>query len=317
MDFAEATEEYLVHLRLERGRAPSTIEAYRRDLAVWGAFLHERGRGVTDVVEDDLVDFVGHLRDGGGAASTRKRRVVAARNLHRHLAEEGVVDSDAGADVAPPPAARGLPKALAEDDVAALIDSVTGHEPVDRRDRAILETLYGTGVRISELVGMSLRDLDLHDGFARVIGKGDKERIVPVVGAAAAALDAWIDVDGRGAMLPARGGSRTDADAVFLNQRGGRLSRQGAWLVLQRRAGLVGLADRVSPHVLRHSCATHLLDHGADIRAVQELLGHVSISTTQLYTKVSTERLRAVWAGAHPRARGHGRDGRDVGRTTA
>ncbi|MFP5579102.1 MAG: site-specific tyrosine recombinase [Acidimicrobiia bacterium] len=297
-------EEYLTWLRLERGRARSTVEAYRRDLGAWAEHLQRLGRQVTDVSEDDLVGWVERLRDQGLAPSTTKRRVVAARNLHRFLAEEGHVDDDVGAAVAPPPVARGLPKALTEDEVDALLSRVVGDDPVARRDRAILETLYGTGVRISELVTMSLRDLDLHDGFVRVVGKGDKERVVPVLGAAADALGAWLTVEGRGAMIPARWRRRDDEGAVFLNQRGGRLGRQGTWLVVKAHAAEAGLGDRLTPHVLRHSCATHLLDHGADIRAVQELLGHASIATTQVYTKVSTERLVAAWRSAHPRAGG-------------
>jgi integrase/recombinase XerD len=295
-------EEYLTWLRLERGRARSTVEAYRRDLRAWSEHLHRIGRAVIEVREDDLVAWVGQLRDEGLAPSTRKRRIVAARNLHRFLAEEGHVDDDVGASVAPPPVARGLPKALSEAEVEALLSRVVGDDPVARRDRAILETLYGTGVRISELVTMSLRDLDLHDGFVRVVGKGDKERVVPVLGAAADALGAWLTVDGRGAMIPGRWRRRDDEEAVFLNQRGGRLGRQGTWLVVKAHAADAGLGDRLTPHVLRHSCATHLLDHGADIRAVQELLGHASIATTQVYTKVSTERLVAAWRSAHPRA---------------
>ena len=295
-------EEYLTWLRLERGRARSTVEAYRRDLRAWAAHLRELGRDVTDVTEDDLVAWVGRLRDDGSAPSTRKRRIVAARNLHRFLAEEGQVDDDVGAAVAPPPVSRGLPKALTEAEVDALLSRVVGDDPVARRDRAILETLYGTGVRISELVSMSLRDLDLHDGFVRVVGKGDKERVVPVLGAAADALGSWLTVEGRGAMVPARWRRRDDEEAVFLNQRGGRLGRQGTWLVVKSHAAEAGLGDRLTPHVLRHSCATHLLDHGADIRAVQELLGHASIATTQVYTKVSTDRLVAAWRSAHPRA---------------
>lgn len=295
-------EEYLTWLRLERGRAASTVAAYRRDLRAWHRHLHDRGRAVTDVTEDDLVDWVATLRDAGLAAATRKRRVVAARNLHRFLAEEGHVADDVGAAVNPPPVAKGLPKALREDEVERLLAVVVGDDPVARRDRAILETLYGTGVRISELVALSLRDLDLHDGFVRVVGKGDKERVVPVLGAAAEALGAWLTVEGRGAMIPSRWRRRDDEEAVFLNQRGGRLGRQGTWLVVKARAADAGLGDRLTPHVLRHSCATHLLDHGADIRAVQELLGHASIATTQVYTRVSTERLIAAWRSAHPRA---------------
>ena len=299
-------EEYLSWLRLERGRAPATVEAYRRDLLAWLGHLRGVGRAVTEVTEDDLVGWVHQLERSGLARSTVKRRVVAARNLHRFLAEEGVVATDPGADVAPPPASRGLPKALREDEVAALLDAVVGDDPVARRDRAILETLYGTGVRISELVGLSLRDLDLHDRFMRVVGKGDKERVVPVLGAANEALAAWLTLEGRGALIPKRWRRRADEEAVFLNQRGGRLGRQGTWLVVRAHGDRAGLGDRLTPHVLRHSCATHLLDHGADIRAVQELLGHASIGTTQLYTKVSDERLVAAWRAAHPRAGGHG-----------
>ena len=228
-------EEYLTWLRLERGRARSTVEAYRRDLRAWAAHLHDLGRAVADVTEDDLVRWVGDLGEQGLAPSTRKRRIVAARNLHRYLAEEGHVAADVGADVAPPPVARGLPKALTEAEVDALLSRVVGDDPVARRDRAILETLYGTGVRISELVSMSLQDLDLHDGFVRVVGKGDKERVVPVLGAAADALGAWLTVDGRGAMIPARWRRRDDEQAVFLNQRGERLV--AAWRSAHPRAG--------------------------------------------------------------------------------
>ena len=186
--------------------------------------------------------------------------------------------------------------------MGALLDTVVGDEPVARRDRAILETLYGTGIRISELVGMSLRDLDLHDGYLRVIGKGDKERVVPVLGHANDALARWLDVDGRGAMIPKRWRRRDDEEAIFLNQRGGRLGRQGVWLLVKDHGATAGIGDLLTPHVLRHSCATHLLDHGADIRAVQELLGHASIGTTQVYTKVSADRLVDAWRQAHPRA---------------
>ena len=295
-------EEYLTWLRLERGRAASTVEAYRRDLDAWWTYLCRIGRAVTDVTEDDLVDWVHTLGSGELARSTVKRRIVAARNLHRFLAEEGLAQADPGADVTPPPVARGLPKALTEAEIEKLLDTVAGDDAVARRDRAVLETLYGTGVRISELVGLSLRDLDLHDGFMRVIGKGDKERVVPVLGRANDALADWLTVDGRGALIPARWRRRDDEEAVFLNQRGGRLGRQGIWLVVKAHGDRAGLGDRLTPHVLRHSCATHLLDHGADIRAVQELLGHASIATTQVYTRVSDERLVAAWRSAHPRA---------------
>ena len=188
--------------------------------------------------------------------------------------------------------------------MTALLEAAAGDEPRERRDRALLEVLYGAGVRISEAVGLSFGDVDLDSALLRVLGKGAKERIVPVGAPAVRALVAWFGPGGRPELEPERWLRRGDAEAVFLNARGGRLSRQGGWAVLRRQATKVGMADRVHPHVLRHSCATHLLDHGADIRAVQELLGHASISTTQVYTLVSNERLWDVYRSAHPRATG-------------
>lgn len=302
VDLPVEVDEYLSWLRLERGRAASTVEAYRRDLRAWVEHLHRHALALTEADEDDILAWIEALSSAGSARSTLKRRVVAVRNLYRFLATEGMAASDPGADIAPPSVSRGLPKALSEDEIEALMNAVDGDDPVARRDRAIVETLYGTGMRISELASLSLRDVDLHDGYLRVIGKGDKERIVPILGVAAEALGQWIDVDGRGAMIPVRWRRRSDEEAVFLNQRGGRLSRQGIWLIVRALGDAVGLGDRLTPHVLRHSCATHLLDHGADIRVVQELLGHASIGTTQVYTKVSDDRLVAAWRLAHPRA---------------
>jgi integrase/recombinase XerD len=294
--------EYLTWLAVERGRAPSTIEAYRRDLARYEAWLGDRP--VLDVDEATIVGLVRSLQAEGLRPATVKRVVVAVRSLHRYLAVEGIATADPGADVEAPRVPAGLPKALTEEEVGRLLDGIAGDRPVDRRDRAVLEVLYGTGLRIAELVGLGLADVDLDGALLRAFGKGRKERIVPLGAMARRALESWLDPGGRPALVPARGFARRgDAEAVFLNQRGGRLTRQGAWLVVTKRAEAVGLADRVWPHVLRHSCATHMLDRGADIRAVQELLGHASISTTQLYTKVTSDRLRAVYDDAHPRAR--------------
>jgi integrase/recombinase XerD len=225
------------------------------------------------------------------------------RSLHRFCVDEGTAMTDPTGDVGAPPVPQGLPKALTEQEVDALLGAVVGEDAPARRDRAILELLYGTGIRISELVGLSLPDLRLDEGVLRAFGKGSKERVVPIGRFAREALDAWLAPSGRGAMAPERWARRGDAEAVFLNQRGGRLSRQGAWAIVRRYGDKVGLADRLTPHVLRHSCATHMLDRGADIRVVQELLGHASIATTQVYTRVSTDRLRQVYDRAHPRAK--------------
>jgi len=295
-------EDLLMWLSAERGRSVNTISAYRRDLRGYVAWLQEGGRTLADVVEADLVDYVAVLRTRGLAPASVARALVPVRSLHRFLALEGRTASDPGAHVELPKVPRGLPKALSEEQVGRLLDAPTGDDPAVRRDRAMLEVLYGTGVRVSELVGLSLGDIDLDAALLRAFGKGSKERIVPIGVPAVRALVAWLGPGGRPELAPAQWRRRGDAEAVFLNVRGGRLSRQGAWDVLRRYARRVGLEGKLSPHVLRHSCATHMLDHGADIRAVQELLGHASISTTQVYTLVSTERLWEVYRNAHPRA---------------
>lgn len=297
-------EEYLTWLRVERGRSSNTLAAYRRDLEAYWQWLRRQGRPLVEVTEADVTAYVAFQRAKGKAPSTVKRSVVAVRSLHRFLAVEGTTAADPAADVEVPRVPQGLPKALTEDEIAALIDAVGGRDAAARRDRAILEVLYGTGLRISELVGLSLADLALDDGLVRAFGKGSKERIVPIGRMAHRALADWLSPDGRGRFEPKRWARRTDAEAVFLNARGGRLSRQGAWGIVRRYGARAGLEGRLTPHVLRHSCATHMLDHGADIRTVQELLGHASVSTTQVYTKVSTERLWSVYRQAHPRARG-------------
>jgi integrase/recombinase XerD len=293
-------EEFLGWLVAERGRSNNTVAAYRRDLKAYTGWLGERT--LADVDAGTIEAYVGELRGAGKAPASVARATVAVRSLHRFLAEEGVATSDPGAMVETPRVPRGLPKALSEDEVTSLLSGVVGFDPIARRDRAILEVLYGAGLRISELVGLSLADLDVEGGSLRAFGKGSKERIVPLVGMARDAVLEWLAPSGRGALEPERWARRGDAEAVFLNARGGRLSRQGAWGIVRRHGERVGLGGKLSPHVLRHSCATHLLDHGADIRVVQELLGHASISTTQVYTMVSTERLRSAWAAAHPRA---------------
>jgi integrase/recombinase XerD len=294
--------EFLGWLGAERGRTANTIAAYRRDLAAWAEFLSGRGRALAEAQGEDLQDWIAARRADGRAAASVSRGVVAVRALYRFLAAEGMLAADPLADVEVPRVPQGLPKALSEEQVQRLLDVVEGDEPIDRRDRAILEVLYGSGIRISELVGLSLGDLDLHDGSMRVLGKGRKERIVPLGRLAAAALDRWLAPGGRPELVPEVRQRRDDESAVFLGRRGNRLTRQGAWGVVRRHGTAAGLSASLTPHVLRHSCATHLLDHGADIRIVQELLGHASLSTTQIYTKVSRARLWEAYATAHPRA---------------
>lgn len=295
-------EDFLTWLTVERGRAANTLAAYRRDLARYQAHLGRRGADPMIAGPEDVIAFIHVLQGEGLAAASITRTLVAVRGLHRFLLADEVRPDDPAADVEIPSVPKGLPKALSLEKVTALIEGVAGDDPVSRRDAALLEVLYGTGARISEVVGMSVGDTDLRDGLVRLMGKGSKERIVPLGRMAAAALERWFEPGGRPAMVPRRWARRGDAEAVFLNQRGGRLSRQGAFGIIKQRGAAIGLTDELSPHLLRHSCATHMLDHGADIRTVQELLGHASISTTQIYTKVSTERLLRVYRAAHPRA---------------
>ncbi len=297
-------EEFLSWMLAEKGRSANTLSAYRRDLRTYAAWLAGRGMELADVRAETVEDYVAHLRGEGRAPASVARALVVVRCLHRFLSQEGFLHGDPASGVEAPRVPSGLPKALTEDEVASLISAVVGSDAVARRDRAMLEVLYGAGLRISELVRLSLPDLDLDTGVLRALGKGGRERVVPVAGLALDALAAWLSPSGRDVLVPERWARRGDALAVFLNARGGRLSRQGAWGIVRRHGNRCGLGERLTPHVLRHSCATHMLDHGADIRVVQELLGHASVSTTQVYTLVSTERLRQVYERAHPRARG-------------
>jgi integrase/recombinase XerD len=300
-------EELLSWLAVEKGRSANTLTAYRRDLAAYESWLRARGEGsdaaaMASVTETTVAEYVDHLGGVGLAPASVARALVAVRSLHRFMVQEGDAGSDPSADLSPPPVPQGLPKALSEEEVASLLSSVTGEGPAPLRDRAVLELLYATGMRISELTGLSLSDLALGEQLVRVFGKGGKERLVPVGRYARQATEAWLGAGGRPAVMPKRWARRDDSDALILNMRGGRISRQGAWGIVRHYGQKVGLESRLTPHVLRHSCATHLLDHGADIRVVQELLGHASIATTQVYTRVSPERLRSAYESAHPRA---------------
>lgn len=294
-------EEYLSWLVAERGRSSNTVAAYRRDLSGYCEWLRGRKKSVLDVKAADIDAFVAERRSEA-AASSVARQLAAVRNFHRFLVAESRRRDDPTADLDGVRVPAGIPKPLSEDDVSRLIGAVVGDDAVARRDRALLEFLYATGARISEACGLSLGDLDLESGLVRLYGKGSKERLVPVGSCARQALEQWL-TDGRPDLVPARWKRRGDAEAVFLDRRGGRLSRQAAWAAVTRHGERAGLTGHLSPHVLRHSCATHMLDHGADLRIVQEMLGHASISTTQVYTKVSQERVFEQYRAAHPRAR--------------
>lgn len=297
------SEEFLSYLAVERGRAPNSIASYRRDLAAYERFLSERSVAVFDVDEALVEEYLETMAKSGLAASSRARALAALRGLHAFLTDERGASNDPTSDIEGPRVRAGVPKALSEKEITRLLAAPSGDDPIAVRDRAILELLYATGARISELAGLSLDDVDEKSGLVRLLGKGDKERIVPVGRFALAALEHWSAPGARGALLGASGRRRADAKALFVSARGRRMSRQAIWRVVNEAARRVGIADKVTPHVLRHSFATHLLDHGADIRVVQELLGHASITTTQVYTRVSQEHLRRAYLAAHPRAR--------------
>jgi len=311
---AEAARGYLEYLVVERGLAANTVESYGRDLRRYEVALTGRGKGrLADVTSADVAEFLAELREGddeheGLAVSSAARAVIAVRGLHAFAVAQGLSERDPAREVAPPMPPRRLPKAIALDEVERLLDAAgpgpdaPAAEPRQLRDRALLEFLYGTGARISEATGLDVDELQLDaDPVVRLEGKGGKHRVVPVGSYAVRALEAYLT---RARPALAAGSRRAPVSpAVFLNARGGRLTRQGAWAVLHAAAGRAGLPD-VSPHTLRHSFATHLLDGGADIRVVQELLGHASVTTTQVYTLVTVDKLREVYAAAHPRALG-------------
>ncbi len=295
-------EEFLSWLSSERGRARNTVQAYRHDLLAYCGWLTARGLDLMSADSGDITELVGQRKASGAASSTIARQIAAIRMLHRYMAIEQIRPDDPAAPIDGVRVPSGIPKPLSEEQITSLLDAVIGNDPIHVRDRALLELLYATGARVSEIVGLSVGDIDYDSQLVRLFGKGSKERIVPYGRVAAGALDEWFSTNGRARMVPVRWKLRDDAEALFLNQRGGRLSRQGAWLVIKKYGERAGIREHLSPHVLRHSCATHLLDHGADLRIVQEMLGHASISTTQVYTRVSQKRLWEVYRAAHPRA---------------
>lgn len=296
----EVVEDYLRHLVVERGLSDNTVSAYRRDLSRYVDFLARRGvRDLAGVTRTEVSAFRDELGARGLAPASVARALVTVRNLHRFALAQGLVEVDVAADVTPGTRGRRLPKALSVEQVEALLSAPDTSTVEGLRDRALLELLYGTGARVSEVCDLDVDDvtpvLDDPDLGLRLIGKGDKERVVPLGRYAAEAVEAWL-VRGRPTLA-------RDVPALLLNSRGGRLSRQSAWGVIRRAGEAAGLqVEHLSPHSLRHSYATHLLDGGADVRVVQELLGHASVTTTQIYTLVTADHLREVYRSSHPRA---------------
>ncbi len=294
-------EEFLNWLAVERGRSMNTLQAYGSDLREYFEYLKSVEKDIYTAVEQDIQDYVWRLLKQGLAPASVKRKLVSVRGIHTYLEIEEIRAENPAKEVEIPRVGLGIPKSLEEAEVLSLIDSIQAVTPLGIRNKAIVETLYGTGIRIAELVGMSLGDLD--NDLLKVTGKGNKERIVPLGSMAQRALKHWLSSEGRAKLEPRIWASRSDSQAVFLNRLGRRISRVGVWDMLKKQALAAGLGKSISPHVLRHCFATHLLDNGADVRSIQELLGHVSITTTQVYTRVSRQRLFKVYDSAHPRAR--------------
>jgi integrase/recombinase XerD len=294
-------DAFLDHLAVEKGLSDHSLAAYRRDLSLYGTYLEVEGiASPVDADVEAVTGFAAWLRAQRTAKGTPyakasiARTLVAVRGLHRHLVRDGIASVDTSADLVAPRPGRALPDTLSQAQVDRLLHHAEGEGPAALRDTAMLELLYSAGLRISELIGLDVDDVDLVDMTVRCVGKGSRERVVPVGRMAARAVAAWVE-QGRPAMAP-RG------PMLFCNARGGRLSRQGGWKIVKRHADGAGLGEAVSPHTLRHSFATHLIEGGADIRVVQELLGHSSVNTTQVYTHTSQARLRALYDRAHPRA---------------
>lgn len=317
---AEITD-YLTHLRIERGSSENTLSSYRNDLLRYGAFLLQQEISEPRQIEETLIaEFLRGVstgKDGGSAMAERSlaRILASVRGLHKYWALEGRTTHDPAAQVTAPKPAETLPKALSVSEVQRLLDTPNPSTELGLRDRALLEFLYATGARITEVVSLDVDDVhvvqetDTEDSLVvvRVTGKGDKQRLVPVGTYAQKAISDYLTA-GRPALAEAVAKSqakkrRAPSPALFLNKLGGRLSRQSAWTILQRHAGDAGIEQEVSPHTLRHSCATHMLEGGAGIRMVQEMLGHASVTTTQIYTKVTAEALQEQYATTHPRAR--------------
>jgi integrase/recombinase XerD len=297
----ELVLDFLGYLELERGLSRNTLEAYRSDLQQYGDFLSRSGLDPLAVAPADLAAFVSELADGRdgrppASSATVQRKVACLRSFHRHLRREQLIEHDPTSELRAPRRSARLPKVLSRDEVGLLLAQPVGSSPAALRDRALLETMYACGLRASEAIGLELSELDLEAGILRARGKGSKERLVPVGTVAAETLAAYLG-KGRPRLVGLR-----DEPHVFVNLRGTGLSRQGLYKIVQRHARSAGLEQRMSPHTLRHTFATHLLAGGCDLRSLQEMLGHSDIGTTQIYTHLSAERLRDAYFDAHPRA---------------
>jgi integrase/recombinase XerD len=298
--------DFLAYLEFERGLSRNTLEAYRSDLLQYGAYLRAHGIDPLQVTHSQLSDFLSRLAEGDPdeerppvAPATLQRKVACLRSFHRHLRREDLIETDPTAHIRAPRQSRRLPKVLTREEVAALLEQPTGTDPAALRDRALLELMYACGLRASEAVDLDVGDVDLEHALLRARGKGSKERLVPIGSQAVRAVIHYLQ-RGRPKLVGPRHEKR-----LFVNHRGQGLTRQGLYKIVQRHAGTAGLADKMSPHTLRHTFATHLLAGGCDLRAVQEMLGHADIATTQLYTHLSTDRLKDVYFEAHPRAQAH------------
>ena len=298
----ELVEAFLRWMSVERGRAKNTITSYRRDLVRYVGYLHDQNKTLLTVVESDVENYVCILQDSGDAVASTARRLAAIRMLHMFLVAEDARVDNPTSRIEGVRVPSGVPKPLSMDDVNSLLAVMTGESAVEMRDRALLEFLYATGARISEACDLNLSDLDMSNRVVRLFGKGSKERVVPFGRTAEQQIREYLGDGGRELLEPDAWARSADREAVFLTNRGRRLNRQKAWHIVRDAGVRAGLQQELSPHVLRHSCATHMLEHGADLRIVQEMLGHATISTTQIYTRVSNERLWSVYRDAHPRA---------------
>jgi integrase/recombinase XerD len=298
--------DFLAYMEFERGLARNTLTAYRTDLLQFGQFLHRRGVGPADAKASDISDFLAELATGNGngesrppcSAATINRKAACLRSFYRHLRRQDVVTDDPTANLAAPRRGRRLPHVLSMGEVKTLLEGASGADPIDLRDRALLEVMYACGLRASEATNLEVTDADLRRGFVRAYGKGSKERIVPLGREAASAIKRYLQ-RGRPELVGTSGERK-----LFVNFRGGPLTRQGLYKIIRRHARAAGLEGKMSPHTLRHTFATHLLSGGCDLRSVQEMLGHADIATTQMYTHLSGDEIKEAYFAAHPRARG-------------